>query len=107
MAKVQNIYVYKGEEVDLVFTMDPVEDITGWTILFTVRKSLKSGSLTMSKTATISDASGGQFVISIDADDTEELRAGDYLYDTTRTDAENETVLSTGVLSIKPTARIP
>ena len=37
MAKVNNITIFRGQFKDLLFTLDPVEDITGWEILGTLR----------------------------------------------------------------------
>lgn len=37
MAKINDITIYRGQFKDLIFTLDPVEDITGWEIEFMVR----------------------------------------------------------------------
>lgn len=92
MAGSDLIEIYKGEDVVLPFTMDPVADVTGWTVVLTV----KGEGFTISKTATVTDGPGGEFEFTLTDDDTDLLPTGQYRYDVWRTDAGAERVIAIG-----------
>lgn len=99
------ISIYRGEDVELDFTMDPVADISGWTILFTVEGSVPTPKV-LAKTATIEDGPNGVFRVALTDDDTD-IDPGSYKYDAWRTDAGLERVLAIGKLVVNHTARFP
>lgn len=107
MATQQSISLYRGTEMTLNFTMSPVVDITGWTILFTIAKALNSPNKLLSRAATITDGPLGKYSVALDADDTINVKPGSYFFDTWRTDADEESVLSIGSFVVLPVARLP
>lgn len=103
------ISVYRGEEVTLEFTMNPIPaaGIAGWTIHFTVSKVAGSPvKIIPAKVATVTSGPLGTFSVSLDADETD-TTPGTYYYDAWRVDAENEKVLAIGTFNLLPVARIP
>jgi hypothetical protein len=101
--------VYKGEEILLTFTMDPVIPIAGWTVRFTVSRAPDDPHkiIPTRDAVVVGDGSAGQFTVSLDADDTINVRPGTYFYDAWRSDAEAERVLAAGVFKILASARLP
>lgn len=96
------ITIYKGEDVDLNFTMNPVESISGWTIKLNVKSP---SAVVITKTANITDASNGEFTFVLADDDSDDLSAGSYQYDVWRTDAGSERVLAIGSFVIADVVR--
>lgn len=96
MASSDIISIFRGEDLDLNFTLDPAEDITGWTIVFTARTD--SGVLT--KPGTVVDGPNGKFDVTLDDVDTDGVKPGHYAYDVWRTDTGSERVLAIGTLKI-------
>lgn len=75
-------------ETTLTFTDadDNVIDITDWTIFFTVKKEEyltddDDSEAEISKSETITDGTSGQYTLTIDPEDTEEVDPGLYVYD--------------------------
>jgi len=97
------ITIYKGEDLDLDFTMDPVEDITGWGIELNVKGA--SGVL-ITKTGVIVSGAAGTFQFPLVDTDSDSLRIGIYLYDVWRTDAGAERVLAVGDFAVEDVARV-
>src|SRR6185295_19810429 len=93
MAATANMSYYRGEDVDITVTMSPVEDITGWSITFTVRKTFNVLPILIQKSVgsgiTITDGPNGVFVIHVDSADTANLDVGAYHFDIQRTDVGN------------------
>ncbi len=54
---VNNISVYKGENVRLTFSLSPAEDITGWTIVFSLKRTYDDAAVIGSLTAVHSSES--------------------------------------------------
>lgn len=102
MPGTNTISIYRGEDVSLPFTMDPVVNITGWTITFVVRSS---EGVEISKAATVTDGPNGVFTITLADTDTDALRLGTYHYDAWRVDAGSERVLAVGSFVILAPAR--
>ena len=98
MAGTDTITIFRGEDAALVFTMAPVVDITGWTILFTIQDA------SVSVAAAVTDGPAGEFTVSLTDDHTEQ-RAGTYQYDAWRTDPGVERCLAVGELVIADVAR--
>lgn len=90
------ISVYQGEDVDLNFTMNPVEDISGWTIEF--RTSGLYSNIT--KQAAIVNGQSGQFKVSLLAADTSQEPPGEYSYIVWRTDSGSARVIAVGKFSL-------
>lgn len=83
--KVVNITLYRGQDLDIDITLDPVIDITGYNIVFTVRRSLglTAGPVLLTKSTgagiIITNGPAGKFTISLLSADTTNLKF-DYLY---------------------------
>ena len=97
----QDISIYRGQDIDLSFTMSPVEDISGWDIEF----NLRGVGVLVTVAATIDDGTDGIFVISLLDTHTDALTPGIYDYDVWRTDADVEFPLAIGKLTLLGVAR--
>lgn len=107
MAQLNNLLTpYKGEALQLNFTMTPVTDLTSWTIVFTLRKNATDAVSILSINATIVSAPAGTFRISLTKAQTS-LVAGTYQYDIFRTDAGSEACLSIGTFVINQDVLTP
>jgi hypothetical protein len=103
MAGTDEIAIYRGEDVTLPFTMDPVENITGWTLLMSV--SLASG-VVFTQAGAVVSGPAGTFTVALTDTQTELLLASEvYDYDVWRTDAGAERVLARGTLRVLSVAR--
>lgn len=106
MAVLQDITTYKAQATTLNFTMSPVTDITGWTIVFTLKQAITDASAVLTLSATIVSAAAGTFkVVMTKAHLTKP--PGVYVYDVQRTDSGSETVLSIGSFVILPSVLYP
>jgi hypothetical protein len=96
-AQAQTIAYYVGEDKEVTFTMSPVEDITGWSITFTMRAVFNVLPVLIQKTVgvgiTILNGPAGVFRVQLLSADTVGLEPGTYLYDVQRTDVSNYTEL--------------
>lgn len=102
MAQTDTITVYRGEDRLIEVTMEPVVDITGWTLLLSVHGV---GETIFTKDGTITSAENGTFTFTLADDDTAELRPGRYTYDVWRTDSGSERVVAIGEFIITDVAR--
>lgn len=105
MAGTDAITVYRGEDIQLDFTMSPVENITGWTLLFTVEGSSHATKL-ISKAGVIVSGAAGTFKVTLTATETD-IRAGVYQYDFWRTDSGSNRALAVGTFTVSDVARHP
>jgi hypothetical protein len=93
--------IFVDEDIVIPFTMDPVEDITGWRISFVLKRDfLTAESVELfEQDATIADGPAGQFSVPLSGDvgDAQTHRdAGAYVYDIRRTDDGSKRSLSFG-----------
>jgi hypothetical protein len=103
MAGTDEIAIYRGEDVALPFTMDPVENITGWTLLMSVSGG---GAVVFTKAGVVTSGPSGTFSVSLTDAETELLSASEvYDYDVWRTDAGAERVLARGTLRVLSVSR--
>lgn len=103
----QDFTLYRGAAPHLNFTMTPVVDITGWTIVFTAASALGSSAKTVAtQNASILSGPGGQFRVALTAAQTN-LRPRDYEYDVWRVDAGFEEPLALGTITLADVARLP
>lgn len=105
MAQTNHITFYRGEDIILQFTMDPVQDITGWTLLFTLKADAQDPTALVSKAGSIVSAPNGVFSVSLSSSDTN-LTPAQYVYDVWRTDAGSKAVLSKGTFTIEQGVRV-
>lgn len=99
-----SISVYQGEDLTLNFTMDPVENITGWTLEFNVRSA---ASVVIQKTPVVTSGPAGTFTVSLVDADTNHLTPGVFMYDVWRIDVSTERILAVGNFTLLAVARTP
>lgn len=97
MAIVNNITVYKGESIQLDFTMPVGSNITGWTIVFSLKLHGFDATPLATVEATVTSAT--TFNVALDHSITN-ITAKDYVYDVQRTDSGDEAVLSIGIFKV-------
>ena len=108
MAIVQDIGpVYRGEDVTITFTMTPTTDISGWTIAGTFRQAPQQGPVLFTVAGSVTSAVAGIFTLSIAAATTASLPANLYAYDVWRTDSGSAANLSTGLMRVLGSSRVP
>lgn len=110
MATVNDIEgVYKGEDLMFDWIMDPVEDINGWTMKFTVRHyaHVVGTPLLQIDVTVVPPSSNGQLRVIIPSASCLTLGVGDFDYDVQRTDVGFVTVLSIGKLTVSQEVRTP
>lgn len=95
---------YTGEDGVIHCQLSPVENITGWSLKFTVRKTLGVLPILITKTVgsgiTITDAANGKFDISMLNADTTAAAPDNYFFDIQRTDAGFHSELGIGTLTL-------
>ena len=106
MALTQNIHIFRGEDVQLIFTMTPTTNVSGWTTRFTVKKAYNSPTELLHTSGIVTDGAGGEFTVNLPRASTN-VATGAYVYDFVRTDTNDYTVLSTGVFKIEPGVYTP
>jgi len=104
VATTNNIALYRGEDRLIQFTMSPVEGITGWTIVCSVKQAFTDTAPLSSTSATVLNGPQGVFSVLFSSSMTT-LDPGDYVYDVQRTDSGQVAVLSIGKLTILPEVR--
>ena len=113
MATTASFSFYAGEDVAVAVTMNPVVDITGWALKFTMRAQLNILPILVTKTTggggiVITSGPSGTFQVNILKDDTASALPGQYLFDIQRTDSGFAQVLTIGTITLlQPVANIP
>lgn len=108
MAEQQDIpTVYRGEDVNFVFTMTPLTDITGWTNSWRLKASFNDATVLLSINATLTTPASGIFTVALTAAQTTAIPAGNYVFDVWRTDSGSSAALAIGNLVVKGSVRIP
>lgn len=100
----------KGEDVEIDFTQrtgdsasDPVEDITGWTFSFKVKRTAADADPSLvTPVVSIVSAAAGTYKVVISAADLATLD-GDYVYSCWRTNSGAKACLSEGFFSVVDT----
>lgn len=104
MANTQNLSFYVGEDIPISGVLNPVVDISGWTLRFDVRVSVGALPVLISKTTgagiTIVSGPASTFTIDIMSADTATLTPGAYVYDLQRIDAGFHRMLVSGTLTL-------
>lgn len=106
MPTAQNdLLCYKGEAVKFTFTQKPVEDISTWTIVLTVKGKPTDAVAKISQPATIDNGPAGQYSITLSTGQTN-IAAGAFVYDIWRTNAGSEAILSIGAFILQQDVRL-
>lgn len=99
-----DLLFYAGEDGVIHCQIMPVENITGWALKCTARKTLSVLPVLFTKIIaggiTITDAPNGKFDITILSADTTGVAPGSYFFDIQRTDAGFKSELGIGTLTI-------
>lgn len=107
MAVEAQLDVFRKNRVRLDFTMDPVLDVTGWTLVFNVSTARdRAQKLIDDKAMSVTSGPDGTFSVTLTAAETD-LAAGQYFWDVTRVDMAEETTLALGVFRVIGVAKAP
>ena len=88
-----DLTIYRGAKQDVVLTLAPVEDITGWLITATVRDTTASASIVATIAASLNDPTNGQFTITFPSATTLAMADGTYRWDVWRVNSGSEELL--------------
>jgi hypothetical protein len=103
----QTIKIFRGEDIELRFTMNPVVDVTGWVISFTVAKNNNTDVKVTQQTAVATDAPNGQFSVYLPKAVTYNIEPDVYKHDLWRVDTGSERILSLGDFIVGANAKNP
>lgn len=92
-----------GEDVLITSTLDPVENIAGWTIEATFRDDI-GGTVLLAITGTVTDAVGAVYTLAIPKASNELLGEGTFIYAARRVDAGSYALLLEGKMQLKASA---
>ena len=101
MAEQNNLEIYKGEAKAFNFTLDPLENCSGWTIRFTLKQRATDVASLLTINGVVTSGPDGQFSVVFAKADTLARAAGMYAYDVWRIDPGAENVLSIGTFKIR------
>lgn len=99
--------IYRGEDITLNFTMDPVVDISGWTLAYTIRDKHLTGSALASSVGTVTSGASGTFTVPITAAQSAAIDPGNYSWDVWRTDSGSASLLAHGDIIVAGSPRVP
>ena len=103
-----DLTLYKGSRQDVVQQLDPVEDITGWTIVATIKQKPDDPNAIFTVPASMTDSVNGIYTIPFRASQSGLLAAGSYVWDVWRVDSGAEEVLmAPSKLVSTRTVRVP
>ena len=99
---------YKGEDAlpSFIVGSDLAADITGWTIVMTIKDTDNAPASTTTINGTVTDGPNRLFAVTIPAATLAALTVGAYLYDVWRTDVGFKWVLSVGSFTVKTERRV-
>lgn len=104
----QPISISRGETVAVGWTLTPVVDITGWTLLLTVAKRANSsGGKVLQVPVSVTSGPAGTFGVTLISADTRLLEPGTYAWDVWRNDPGQERLLASGAFVVSRNARFP
>jgi len=106
MPIVKSLTVYRGEDIELNFSMRPARDITGWVISMTVAESYNSLTKTIQVTATNTNAPAGRFQILLTKAQLN-ITPMKYVYDVFRVNPGNNRILNIGDFNLFADVRNP
>lgn len=108
MATTKNVTLKSGEDsvwTDTIYQSDGTtkQDVTGWTIQLIITRNTYDSTTLVTKNATLVTPAQGAISFTLTAADTgTTLGIGDFWYRVERVDSSADTVLSDGILSVKP-----
>jgi hypothetical protein len=99
MPTTTDIEIYRGEYVSLDFTINPVVDITGWTMQFTLARAKNSSNKLIERACTVVSGPAGTFNAILTETDTD-LSPGKYHWDVWRVNGGALKPLGIGTFTI-------
>jgi len=102
----QAIKIYRGEDVIITFTMSPIIDITGWSILMTITKKFNTTTKILTIPGTVLSGPDGQFYVPLTSIQTD-INPEVYKYDVFRNLPDDNRVLSIGDFIVAKDSRYP
>lgn len=96
-----DIDIYEGEDITIVFTVTGVSDVTGFTFQFVVKQSATASGAALF-TGSCSVTGVQQVTVTGDCD----LTGGSYTYGLRRTDAASETQYAQGMFTVTSSVNI-
>lgn len=112
MARTANLSIFRGEDSTINFTAyttdtgSTPQDITGWTLVFTVSEAPNSATKLIQKTCSHLVDASGTFKATITPTDTN-IQPGIYAWDVYRTDSDNVRCLGSGFFKIRSVSYKP
>lgn len=106
MPIVQSVQIWRGEDIELQFTMTPGVDITGWVISLTVAKAFNVPNKTFQTTAVITSGPNGQYSVFLPSATTN-IQPDNYVFDVFRTSPGNRRILALGPFIVGGDAQFP
>jgi hypothetical protein len=106
MPVVQSIKVYRGEDIELNFTMVPARDITGWVISMTIAKAFDISNKLIQVTAFATNAPLGKYTVILTSAQLD-IHPDSLVYDVFRINPGNRRILNEGPFIIGSDARFP
>lgn len=99
-----NAGFFRGEDVTLEVTMSPVVSISGWTLIFVMRREHRDNTAIITKTTgsgiTITNAPGGVFEVALGSADTLNLEPRTYVFDIQRSNSGSRAVIVIGTMQV-------
>lgn len=110
MPNIADFGFYEGEDFVQPFAIKQsdgttAQDITGWTIVLTVKSYFDQTTALITKTATLTTPASGLCEVSFSRSDTSSLTPKVYAFDLSRTDSGSDSVLVVGYLFLKDRVR--
>ena len=99
MGQKQNFEMFRGEDKILEVTVTG-ENITPWTLVFTLRQTARSDVALIERPGIITSGVGGVFQVTLTDEDTVGLVPGKYAFDCKRTNAGAEGIIVYGTLNL-------
>ena len=109
MAEYVELYIDQGSDFSTTVNLNDdntnlPQNVYGYTVTSSLRRSLLSPNVSANLTCTVYDASNGEFLITMTAGQTANLRSGSYLFDVKVYDSLGATTsrLIEGVMFVTP-----
>jgi len=102
----QDITVYRGEKATLNIAVTSGENITGWTLLFTVARKKDMATKLFQVTGAVVSGVAGTLSVALTTTHTNQT-PDEYAFDLWRTDAGYEQLLALGGFIVAANVRVP
>jgi hypothetical protein len=107
MPTTSTISLYRGEDRNFYFNVDPPEDITGFLFEFNAARQKNMGSKLLKIPCVVTDGPNGIFRVSITEAQTDPIQPGSYFWDTWEVNPGNRRICGIGTFQVKASVREP